>query len=157
MHSELSYGLSIAPKLQRVGSIHFPGWDQPTPDRSFSLEGIRLIVRKYQPPWDSGIIQLQGRLPKKSFLFGQLCININIIWNKNIINIGPAITIYIFNIYITGTSLAPKRAGHMLAHALGWIQASQSWSDTPSAKIGSSAAKESNIREKRVVFVWFLL
>ena len=37
MHSELSYGLSIAPKLQRVGSIHFPGWDQPTPDPSFSL------------------------------------------------------------------------------------------------------------------------
>ena len=36
MHSELSYGLSIAPKLQRVGSIHFPGWDQPTPDRYFS-------------------------------------------------------------------------------------------------------------------------
>ena len=36
MHSELSYGLSIAPKLQRVGSIHFPGWDQPAPDPSFS-------------------------------------------------------------------------------------------------------------------------
>jgi len=28
--------LSIAPKLQRVGSIHIPGWDQPTPDPSFS-------------------------------------------------------------------------------------------------------------------------
>ena len=38
MHSELSYGLSIAPKLQRVGSIHFPGWDQPTPDPSFSRQ-----------------------------------------------------------------------------------------------------------------------
>ena len=37
MHSELSYGLSIAPKLQRVGSIHILGWDQPTPDPSFSL------------------------------------------------------------------------------------------------------------------------
>jgi len=37
MHSELSYGLSIAPKLQRVGSIHISGWDQPTPDPSFSL------------------------------------------------------------------------------------------------------------------------
>ena len=36
MHSELSYGVSIAPKLQRVGSIHIPGWDQPTPDPSFS-------------------------------------------------------------------------------------------------------------------------
>ena len=36
MHSELSYGLSIAPKLQRVGSIHIQGWDQPTPDPSFS-------------------------------------------------------------------------------------------------------------------------
>jgi len=37
MHSELSYGLSFAPKLQRVGtgSIHIPGWDQPTPDPSF--------------------------------------------------------------------------------------------------------------------------
>ena len=37
-HSELSYGygLSIAPKLQRVGSIHIPGSDQPTPDPSFS-------------------------------------------------------------------------------------------------------------------------
>ena len=38
MHSELSYGLLIAPKLQRVGSIHIPGWDQPTPDPSFSLQ-----------------------------------------------------------------------------------------------------------------------
>jgi len=36
MHSEFSYDLSIAPKLQRVGSIHIPGWDQPTPDPSFS-------------------------------------------------------------------------------------------------------------------------
>jgi len=43
MHSELSYGLSIAPKLQRVGiSIHFPSWDQPTPDPSFSL--LKLLV-----------------------------------------------------------------------------------------------------------------
>jgi len=25
MHSELSYGLSIAPKLQRVGSLPLPG------------------------------------------------------------------------------------------------------------------------------------
>jgi len=36
MHSELSYGLSIAPKLQRVGSIHIPGWDPPPPAPSFS-------------------------------------------------------------------------------------------------------------------------
>ena len=42
MHSELSYGLSIAPKLQRVGSIHFPGWDQPTPDPSFSQNEVFL-------------------------------------------------------------------------------------------------------------------
>ena len=37
MHSELSYGLSFAPKLQLVGSIHISGSDQPTPDPSFSL------------------------------------------------------------------------------------------------------------------------
>ena len=36
MHSELSYGLSFAPKLQRVGVIHISGSDQPTPDPSFS-------------------------------------------------------------------------------------------------------------------------
>ena len=38
MHSELSYGLSFAPKLQRVGGIHISGSDQPTPvpDPSFS-------------------------------------------------------------------------------------------------------------------------
>ena len=36
MHSELSYGLSFAPKLQRVGTIHLSGSDQPTPDPSFS-------------------------------------------------------------------------------------------------------------------------
>ena len=37
MHSELSYGLSFAPKLQRVRSIHLSGSHQPTPDPSFSL------------------------------------------------------------------------------------------------------------------------
>jgi len=37
MHTELSYGLSFAPKLQRVGGIHISGSDQPTPDPSFSL------------------------------------------------------------------------------------------------------------------------
>jgi len=30
------YGLSFAPKLQRVGTIHLSGSDQPTPDPSFS-------------------------------------------------------------------------------------------------------------------------
>ena len=42
MHSELYYGLSFAPKLQRVGSIHIPGWDQPTPDPSFSHDNINI-------------------------------------------------------------------------------------------------------------------
>jgi len=37
MHSELSYGLTFAPKLQRVGTIHLSGSHQPTPDPSFSL------------------------------------------------------------------------------------------------------------------------
>jgi len=36
MHSELSYGLSFAPKLQRVGTIRLSGSHQPTPDPSFS-------------------------------------------------------------------------------------------------------------------------
>jgi len=44
MHSELSYGLSFAPKLQRVGGIHISGSDQPTPDPSFSLWSV-----EYQP------------------------------------------------------------------------------------------------------------
>ena len=37
MHSELSYGLSFAPKLQRVGTMSLSGSHQPTPDPSFSL------------------------------------------------------------------------------------------------------------------------
>jgi len=40
MHSELSYGLSFAPKLQRVAVIDLSGSHQPTPDPSFSLESI---------------------------------------------------------------------------------------------------------------------
>ena len=36
MHSELSYGLSFAPKLQRVASMRLSGSHQPTPDPSFS-------------------------------------------------------------------------------------------------------------------------
>jgi len=36
MHSELSYGLSFAPKLQRVEIIDLSGSHQPTPDPSFS-------------------------------------------------------------------------------------------------------------------------
>jgi len=36
MHSELSYGLSFAPKLQRVATIDLSGSHQPTPDPSFS-------------------------------------------------------------------------------------------------------------------------
>jgi len=38
MHSELSYGLSFAPKLQRVATIDLSGSHQPTPDPSFSLQ-----------------------------------------------------------------------------------------------------------------------
>jgi len=38
MHSELSYGLSFAPKLQRVEIIDLSGSHQPTPDPSFSLQ-----------------------------------------------------------------------------------------------------------------------
>ena len=45
MHSELSYGLSFAPKLQRVGGIHISGSDQPTPDPSFSLLLLREAAR----------------------------------------------------------------------------------------------------------------
>ena len=41
MHSELSYGLSFAPKLQRVAVIDLSGSHQPTPDPSFSLAGRR--------------------------------------------------------------------------------------------------------------------
>ena len=37
MLSELSYGLSFAPKLQRVLGIDLSGSHQPTPDPSFSL------------------------------------------------------------------------------------------------------------------------
>jgi len=40
MHSELSYGLSFAPKLQRVASMSLSGSHQPTPDPSFSLASI---------------------------------------------------------------------------------------------------------------------
>ena len=36
MHSELSYGLSFAPKLQRVATMSLSGSHQPTPDPSFS-------------------------------------------------------------------------------------------------------------------------
>ena len=36
MHSELSYGLSFAHKLQRVATIDLSGSHQPTPDPSFS-------------------------------------------------------------------------------------------------------------------------
>ena len=38
MHSELSYGLSFAPKLQRVAVMSLSGSHQPTPDPSFSLK-----------------------------------------------------------------------------------------------------------------------
>jgi len=38
MHSELSYGLSFASKLQRVATMHLSGSHQPTPDPSFSLQ-----------------------------------------------------------------------------------------------------------------------
>ena len=41
MHSELSYGLSFASKLQRVATMRLSGSHQPTPDPSFS--------RKYKP------------------------------------------------------------------------------------------------------------
>jgi len=57
VHSELSYGLSFAPKLQRVGSIHIPGWDQgprrPThppplsPDPSFSRHDLKWVHLKW--------------------------------------------------------------------------------------------------------------
>ena len=65
MHSELSYGLSIAPKLQRVGSIHFPGWDQPTPDRYFSQamllsEGIHNCLDPLE------LEQLRSRQPRRT-------------------------------------------------------------------------------------------
>ena len=43
MHSELSYGLSFAPKLQRVASMSLSGSHQPTPDLSFSLLRSKLI------------------------------------------------------------------------------------------------------------------
>ena len=42
MHYELSYGLSIAPKLQRIGSLPLPGQDQPTPDLDFSQQSSDL-------------------------------------------------------------------------------------------------------------------
>jgi len=46
MHSELSYGLSFAPKLQRVGTIHLSGSDQPTPDPSFSRAAATELRRR---------------------------------------------------------------------------------------------------------------
>ena len=62
MHSELSYGLSFAPKLQRVGTIHLSGSDQPTPDPSFShaveaeteqrsRRRARQSIREYELIW----------------------------------------------------------------------------------------------------------
>ena len=48
MHAEFSYDLSIAPKLQRVGSIHIPGWDQPTPDPSFSAVIKSITIKRFQ-------------------------------------------------------------------------------------------------------------
>jgi len=45
MHSELSYGLSFAPKLQRVAVIDLSGSHQPTPDPSFSLYSLALHMR----------------------------------------------------------------------------------------------------------------
>ena len=44
MHSELSYGLSFAPTLQRVAVIDLSGSHQPTPDPSFSLVVERKLV-----------------------------------------------------------------------------------------------------------------
>ena len=41
MHSELSYGLSFASKLQRVAIMRRSGSHQPTPDPSFSLRYMR--------------------------------------------------------------------------------------------------------------------
>jgi len=47
MHSELSYGLSFAPKLQRVAVIDLSGSHQPTPDPSFSPYNKRCIFTFY--------------------------------------------------------------------------------------------------------------
>jgi len=56
MHSELSYGLSFAPKLQRVAVIDLSGSHQPTPDPSFSrrlialrMDGDSPALRKIRP------------------------------------------------------------------------------------------------------------
>jgi len=46
MHSELSYGLSFAPKLQRVATMSLSGSHQPTPDPSFSLQ-LQLFLIRY--------------------------------------------------------------------------------------------------------------
>ena len=48
MHSELSYGLSFAPKLQRVEIIDLSGSYQPTPDPSFSLVIVAHLSSEYQ-------------------------------------------------------------------------------------------------------------
>ena len=48
MHSVLSYGLSFAPKLQRVGSIHISGSDQPTPDPSLAPHMIKTLCAKFR-------------------------------------------------------------------------------------------------------------
>ena len=47
MHSELSYGLSFAPKLQRVATIDLSGSHQPTPDPSFSQLSTLEISRRH--------------------------------------------------------------------------------------------------------------
>jgi len=49
MHSELSYGLSFAPKLQRVAVIDLSGSHQPTPDPSFShvFLGLKKNTKKH--------------------------------------------------------------------------------------------------------------
>ena len=41
MHSELSYGLSFASKLQRVATMRLSGSHQPTPDPSFRQYDFR--------------------------------------------------------------------------------------------------------------------
>jgi len=51
MHSELSYGLSFAPKLQRVASMRLSGSHQPTPDPSFSQKYVHsMYCTWYQGP-----------------------------------------------------------------------------------------------------------
>ena len=66
MHSELSYGLSFAPKLQRVATIDLSGSHQPTPDPSFSLRHIDSGVLRPEL-WRRG---LAGESPTKLELRG---------------------------------------------------------------------------------------